>query len=114
MILIRLIKDHGKIFSQFLTCSYVPDYTVAIACVILVGVFALQHCGTHRIGFLFSPILIAWLLCISGVGIYNIFHWNPDVVKALSPYYIYNFLKKTGTAGWSSLGGIVLCATGWS
>lgn len=88
------------------------NYTVAIACVILVGVFALQHCGTHRIGFLFSPILIAWLLCISGVGIYNIFHWNPDVVKALSPYYIYNFFIKTGTAGWSSLGGIVLCATG--
>ncbi|KAL9393757.1 hypothetical protein Peur_013042 [Populus x canadensis] len=88
------------------------NYTVAIACVILVGVFALQHCGTHRIGFLFSPILIAWLLCVSGVGIYNIFHWNPDVVKALSPYYIYNFFKKTGKAGWSSLGGIVLCATG--
>ncbi|KAG6735929.1 hypothetical protein POTOM_061390 [Populus tomentosa] len=88
------------------------NYTVAIACVILVGVFALQHCGTHRIGFLFSPILIAWLLCISGVGIYNISHWNPDVVKALSPYYIYNFFKKTGKAGWCSLGGIVLCATG--
>ncbi|KAJ6919079.1 hypothetical protein NC651_013129 [Populus alba x Populus x berolinensis] len=53
------------------------NYTVAIACVILVG----------------------W-------------GWNPDVVKALSPYYIYNFFKKTGKAGWSSLGGIVLCATG--
>ncbi|KAG6773714.1 hypothetical protein POTOM_021030 [Populus tomentosa] len=27
-------------------------------------------------------------------------------------HHIYNFFKKTGTAGWSSLGGIVLCATG--
>lgn len=90
------------------------NYTVAVACVILVGLFALQHCGTHRVGFLFAPILIAWLLCISGVGIYNIFHWNPYVVKALSPYYIYNFFKKAGKAGWSSLGGIVLCVTGCS
>ncbi|GAV64128.1 K_trans domain-containing protein [Cephalotus follicularis] len=94
----------------------VPDlhenYTVLAACIILLGLFALQHYGTHRVGFLFAPILLAWLLCISGVGIYNIFRWNPGVFRALSPYYIYNFFRKTGKAGWSSLGGIVLCITG--
>uniref|UniRef100_A0A5B7BWK6 Potassium transporter n=1 Tax=Davidia involucrata TaxID=16924 RepID=A0A5B7BWK6_DAVIN len=94
----------------------VPDlhenYTVFIACVILVGLFALQHYGTHRVGFLFAPILIAWLLSISGVGVYNIIHWNPRVVYALSPYYVYNFFKKAGKDGWSSLGGVVLCVTG--
>ncbi|XP_058106790.1 probable potassium transporter 13 isoform X2 [Magnolia sinica] len=88
------------------------NYTVFIACVILVGLFALQHYGTHRVGFLFAPILIAWLLCISGVGIYNMIHWNPSIVKALSPYYAYNFFKKAGKDGWKSLGGIVLCITG--
>lgn len=79
---------------------------------ILVGLFALQHYGTHRVGFLFAPILIAWLLSISGVGIYNILHWNPRIVSALSPYYAYNFFKETGKDGWRSLGGIVLCITG--
>lgn len=88
------------------------NYTVCIACVILVGLFALQHYGTHRVGFLFAPILIAWLLSISGVGIYNILHWNPHIVSALSPYYAYNFFKETGKDGWRSLGGIVLCITG--
>ncbi|CAN6684273.1 unnamed protein product [Malus baccata var. baccata] len=39
-------------------------------------------------------------------SIYNIFRWNPGVIRALSPYYIYNFFKITGRVGWSSLGGI--------
>eukprot|EP01018_Ginkgo_biloba_P003901 Gb_35809 [translate_table: standard] len=87
-------------------------YIVTIACVILVGLFALQHFGTRRVGFLFAPIVIAWLICISGIGIYNIIRWNPKVFRALSPYYMYNFLEKTKVDGWESLGGIVLCITG--
>lgn len=83
-----------------------------LACVVLVGLFALQHYGTRRVGFLFAPILLSWLACIGGIGIYNIFRWNPTVVRALSPYYIYNFFRKAGRDGWSSLGGIVLCITG--
>ncbi|ERN05926.1 hypothetical protein AMTRI_Chr10g231030 [Amborella trichopoda] len=85
---------------------------VPIACIILVGLFALQHYGTHRVGFMFAPIVITWLLCISIIGVYNIFHWNPHVYQALSPYYMYKFLKKTQRGGWMSLGGILLCITG--
>ncbi|XP_051198477.1 probable potassium transporter 13 isoform X2 [Lolium perenne] len=88
------------------------NYTVLVACIVLVGLFALQHYGTHRVGFLFAPILISWLACIGGIGIYNLLKWNPSVVRALSPYYIYNFFRKAGKDGWSSLGGIVLCITG--
>ncbi|KAH7847816.1 hypothetical protein Vadar_030546 [Vaccinium darrowii] len=85
---------------------------VPVACIILVFLFALQHYGTHRLGFLFAPIVIAWLVCISAIGVYNIIHWNPSVYKALSPYYMYKFLKKTQRGGWMSLGGILLCITG--
>ncbi|NP_001290518.1 potassium transporter 10 [Elaeis guineensis] len=85
---------------------------VPVACLILVCLFALQHYGTHRVGFLFAPIVITWLLCISVIGVYNIFHWNPHVYQALSPYYMYKFLKKTQRGGWMSLGGILLCITG--
>ncbi|CAL5041451.1 unnamed protein product [Urochloa decumbens] len=88
------------------------NYTVLFACFVLIGLFALQHYGTHRVGFLFAPILLAWLGCIGGIGIYNILKWNPSVIRALSPYYIYNFFRKAGRDGWSSLGGIVLCITG--
>ncbi|XP_047974553.1 potassium transporter 8-like isoform X1 [Salvia hispanica] len=85
---------------------------VPVVCMILVFLFSLQHFGTHRIGFLFGPVVITWLLCISSIGIYNIFHWNPHVYQALSPYYMYKFLKKTQGQGWMSLGGILLCITG--
>ncbi|XP_050276769.1 potassium transporter 6 [Quercus robur] len=85
---------------------------VPVACAILIGLFALQHYGTHRVGFLFAPVVLTWLFCISGIGIYNIFRWNPHVYKALSPYYMYQFLRKTQRGGWMSLGGILLCITG--
>ncbi|XP_006649013.2 potassium transporter 25 isoform X1 [Oryza brachyantha] len=83
-----------------------------VTCAIIIGLFALQHYGTHRVGFLFAPIVCIWLLCISVIGVYNIFHWNHHVYRALSPYYMYQFLKKTQTGGWMSLGGILLCVTG--
>lgn len=51
-------------------------------------------------------------MCISAIGLYNILHWNPHVYEALSPYYMYKFLKKTQGRGWMSLGGILLCMTG--
>jgi len=88
------------------------DLELPIACIILVCLFALQHYGTHRVGFIFAPIVITWLLCISMIGVYNIIHWEPTVYRALSPYYMYKFLKKTQRGGWMSLGGILLCVTG--
>ncbi|GMN23674.1 hypothetical protein TIFTF001_000210 [Ficus carica] len=88
------------------------NYVVIISCVILVGLFSLQHHGTHRVAFMFAPIVTAWLLCISGIGIYNIFHWNPHIFHALSPVYMFKFLRTTGVEGWVSLGGIALSMTG--
>ncbi|KAL2344312.1 hypothetical protein Fmac_005597 [Flemingia macrophylla] len=82
------------------------------ACIILIGLFALQRYGTHRVAFLFAPIICIWLFCISAIGIYNVFYWNPHVYQALSPYYVFQFLRKTRRGGWMSLGGILLCITG--
>lgn len=95
--------------------SFVLSYigaVVIIACIVLVGLFSLQHTGTHKVAFIFAPVVIIWLLCIGAIGIYNTIHWNPRVVYALSPHYIYKFFKKTGKDGWISLGGIVLSITG--
>ncbi|KAK9669808.1 hypothetical protein RND81_13G155600 [Saponaria officinalis] len=83
-----------------------------LACSILVGLFALQHCGTHKVAFLFAPVVFIWLFSIFGVGLYNIIYWNPEIVRALSPVYIIRYFKETGKEGWISLGGILLCITG--
>ncbi|TKY47175.1 Potassium transporter 1 [Spatholobus suberectus] len=87
-------------------------YVIMVSCVILVGLFSIQHHGTHRVAFLFAPVVATWLLCISGIGIYNIFHWNPEIYRALSPIYMVKFIKTTGIEGWLSLGGVVLSITG--
>ncbi|GLT68739.1 hypothetical protein SLA2020_409440 [Shorea laevis] len=83
-----------------------------LACVILVGLFALQHCGTHRVAFMFAPVVIIWLLSIFSIGLYNTIHWNPKIVRAISPVYIIKFFRETGKEGWISLGGILLSITG--
>ncbi|XP_020578915.1 potassium transporter 1 [Phalaenopsis equestris] len=88
------------------------NYVVALSCLILVVLFSLQRYGTHRVGFMFAPIVIAWLFCISGIGIYNIFKWNPSIFRAISPGYMCKFLRSTGVEGWVSLSGVVLCITG--
>ncbi|CAN6206474.1 unnamed protein product [Urochloa humidicola] len=85
---------------------------IPITCAILVFLFALQHYGTHRVGFLFAPIVLCWLLCMSAIGLYNIIRWNPHIYQALNPSYMITFLKKTRKSGWMSLGGILLCMTG--
>ncbi|CAH8357767.1 unnamed protein product [Eruca vesicaria subsp. sativa] len=83
-----------------------------LACAILVGLFALQHCGTHRVAFMFSPIVIIWLISILFIGFYNIIHWNPKIIYAISPLYIIKFFRVTGQGGWISLGGVLLSVTG--
>jgi len=100
-----------KLDSSVVSCWF-ADVLLPVTCVILVGLFSLQHFGTHRVGFLFAPIVCLWFLCISTIGVYNIIVWNPHIYKALSPYYMYSFIQKTQVGGWMSLGGILLCVTG--
>ncbi|RAL42351.1 hypothetical protein DM860_012134 [Cuscuta australis] len=88
------------------------NYVVVISCIILVGLFSIQHHGTHRVSFMFAPIVLAWLLSISSIGIYNVLKWNRGIYRALSPLYMWRFLKVTGCEGWVSLGGVVLSITG--
>ncbi|XVE67596.1 hypothetical protein DITRI_Ditri09bG0000600 [Diplodiscus trichospermus] len=83
-----------------------------LACVILVGLFVLQHFGTHRVAFMFAPVVIIWLVSIFSIGLYNIIRWNPKIVRAISPFYIIKFFRETGNDGWISLGGILLSITG--
>lgn len=61
---------------------------------------------------MFAPIVIIWLISILFIGLYNILHWNPKIIHAVSPLYIIKFFRVTGQAGWISLGGILLSVTG--
>ncbi|KAG4398507.1 hypothetical protein GLYMA_08G056100v4 [Glycine max] len=88
---------------------YVP---VPSACVILVGLFMLQHCGTRKIGIMFAPIITAWLLFVAGVGTYNVFHWDVKIIYKISPVYIYKFITHIDIHRWRLLGSVILCVAG--
>jgi len=92
-----------------LLCSDVP---VPSACVILVGLFMLQHCGTRKIGIMFAPIIAAWLVFVAAVGTYNIFHWDVKIIYKISPFYIYRFITKIDIHRWRLLGSVILCVAG--
>ncbi|KAM0867920.1 hypothetical protein ACQ4PT_041680 [Festuca glaucescens] len=85
---------------------------VILSCIVLVCLFTLQHWGTQRVAFLFAPVVIVWLLCLGGLGVYNIVVWNPRVFYALSPTYLVRFFLRTGKEGWIALGGVLLSMTG--
>ena len=36
---------------------------------ILIGVFAIQRHGTHRVGRLFGPIMVVWFVVIAVLGV---------------------------------------------
>lgn len=88
------------------------DVVVLVAVVILVGLFSMQHYGTDRVGWLFAPIVLLWLLTIGGIGAFNIWKHDSSVLRAFSPVYIYRYLKKGGKDRWTSLGGVMLSITG--
>ncbi|KAH6822392.1 K+ uptake permease 6 [Perilla frutescens var. hirtella] len=58
---LAMAKEHHKckIFN-FMDSIVLKDVEVPVACIILIALFALQHYGTHRVGFLFAPVVIAF------------------------------------------------------
>ncbi|XP_047954792.1 potassium transporter 25-like [Salvia hispanica] len=98
-------KDHvANVFQKYLPAP--------VACAILVGLFTLQHHGTKRIGCFFAPIIITWLLFISGSGLYNIIHYDAQILRAVSPVYMLRFLRKFNLRHGKLLSSTVLCIAG--
>jgi KUP system potassium uptake protein len=83
-----------------------------IAIALIVGLFSIQHYGTDKVGWLFSPVVFLWFLVIGGIGIYNIWTYDSSIYKAFSPVYIYRYFKRGGRDSWASLGGVMLSLTG--
>ena len=47
-----------------------------------------QWIGTNYLGWLFSPIVVAWLLFNAIIGIYNIAHWHPGDSLTHEPHAV--------------------------
>ena len=86
-------------------------YTMPIAVVILLGLFALQNQGTASVGKAFGPIMLLWFISIGGLGVFGIFS-HPEVLAALNPVYGIRLLATHGFLGFAVLGGVFLALTG--
>ncbi|RHZ88660.1 hypothetical protein Glove_21g325 [Diversispora epigaea] len=83
--------------------------TVPISCLIMICLFLAQR--TSRLAIFFAPIVSLWFLSLATVGIWNISHY-PSILKAVSPYYAFEYFIRNGSSSYSILGGVLLAITG--
>jgi KUP system potassium uptake protein len=79
---------------------------------ILVVFFAVQRFGTDKIGYTFAPVVVVWLLLISGIGIYDLVKYDVGVLRAFNPKYIIDYFRRNKKDGWVQLGEVLLTFTG--
>jgi KUP system potassium uptake protein len=91
--------------------SSMDSLVVPITVVIIVALFAIQSRGTGSVGRVFGPIMLVWFTTIAALGIRGI-SMHPEVLKALSPTYAFDFLFHSGSTGFFSLASVVLAITG--
>jgi len=89
----------------------IESHILTLSLVVLVGIFALQSQGTHRIGRLFGPIMICWFIAIGLLGLGGVVRHH-GVLAALDPRYGLGYLMTHGVSGFLVLGAVFLCATG--
>lgn len=84
--------------------------TVPIVVTIIILIFVFQRAGTNVVGKAFGPIMLVWFSMIAILGINQLVQ-NPGVLRAINPYYAYNFLT-SGSDAFALLGSVFLCTTG--
>ncbi|MBS1533954.1 MAG: KUP/HAK/KT family potassium transporter [Bacteroidetes bacterium] len=88
--------------------------TIPIVITILVILFTIQQFGTKLVGKFFAPIMLLWFMMLGVLGLIQIMD-NPEVIKAINPYYAYKILmadKGINPDGFFILGFVFLCTTG--
>jgi KUP system potassium uptake protein len=86
-------------------------WVVWIAVIVLVALFLIQKRGTGKVGSIFGPVMCIWFIALGLVGIYNIAQ-HPFVLRAINPWFGFNFFMHHGAGGFLVLGAVVLCVTG--
>jgi KUP system potassium uptake protein len=87
------------------------DIVVPATCVVLLGLFAIQHKGTAGVGKVFGPVMVVWFVTIGGLGAFHAAK-NLAVFGALDPRHGVRFFLAHGFHGFAVLGSVVLAITG--
>ena len=86
-------------------------YVVWVTLAILLGMFAVQRHGTHKVGKAFAPVMTLWFVVLAVLGVRQIIA-NPQVLYAVNPLHAVRFFISHGDTSFIALGGVVLALTG--
>jgi len=88
------------------------DVVAGISVAVLIVLFLVQRFGTDHVSYAFSPFILLWFLFIAGIGVFNLFKYDPTVLRAFYPKYIIDYFRRNPKTAWISLGGTLMCITG--
>ena len=101
----------GAVEGLKVATPFFDPYVIPISVVLIVLLFMVQRGGTARVGGAFGPVMILWFFTIGILGLIEIVR-QPDIVKALNPYYGVALLLSDPAKGLALLGAVVLAFTG--
>ena len=87
------------------------SWIVPISLLVLVALFATQRYGTAKVGRVFGPVTLLWFASLAVLGVVNILH-EPEVLKAINPWWALRFFAEHTWGGVFVLGAVVLAVTG--
>jgi KUP system potassium uptake protein len=101
----------GAVEGLKVATPFFDPYVVPLTVVILIGIFAIQQHGTHRVGRLFGPVMVIWFFTIAALGVSWIVK-KPIVLSAFNPVHGVIFFETNGLHGFAVLGAVFLAVTG--
>lgn len=86
-------------------------WVIPTACVILIGLFAVQSRGTKAVGRVFGPVMVVWFTTLGVLGLNQILQY-PAVLEAINPMHIVELFQAEPKKAFLALGSIFLVVTG--
>jgi len=90
---------------------FFEPYILPLTVLILTILFAVQYKGTSGVGKVFGPVTLIWFITIAILGLMSIIK-NPEILKAVNPYYAVEFFVVNKFHGFVLLGSVFLVVTG--
>jgi KUP system potassium uptake protein len=84
---------------------------IALAIIVLIGIFSIQRKGSSYIGRLFGPVMIVWFSTIGLLGFLSVTK-TPQVLEALNPFYVLEIFQHSFWSAITVLGAAMLCVSG--
>ena len=82
-----------------------------ISVVILIALFLVQSRGTARVGAVFGPVVLIYLVALAAMGIANIAQ-HPEILGILSPSWALRFFLHDQKLAFLAMGSVFLAVTG--